>query len=649
MKHSIAILALALSIGCGDDDDNEEAIPVEEGPSVARLWNEALLSAIRVDRARPNVHARNLYHSSALMFDAWAVFDVQARPVFLGSTLGGEACAFDEAQRNRFRELEDSDAARVEAISYGMFRLLSHRFQNSPGAGQSQQVFTELHERLGFNPNRMSRDLATNAPAALGNYLATCIITYGLTDGSNEAGDFANLQYQPINPSLDPTASGNPQIIDPDRWQPLNLDNFVDQSGVPATTIPDFLGAEWGAVDTFALSAGETRSRDGIDFVLHLDPGTPPMLGGNDTESELYRWGHALVAQWSAFLDPTIDAQFDISPGNLGNGAALPENFADYPSFYLADGTQTRSGRDMNPSTGEPYAPNFVPQGDYGRVIAEYWADGPDSETPPGHWFSIANKQVTDHPNFVRVDPFSGAQIGALEWDVKLYLALGGAMHDAAIAAWGAKGFYDYVRPISAIRYMGDRGQSSDPSGPSYDPEGLPLIDGVIEVVQAGDPLAASNGQNVGSIKIRTWRGPDFIDDPATEIAGVDWILSDNWWPYQRPNFVTPPFAGYVSGHSTFSRAAADVLASMTGSEFFPGGLAEVEIPANEFLVFEQGPSVDVTLQWATYVDAANESALSRIYGGIHPPIDDATGRIMGSGVAEAAIARTRAQVTGSP
>ena len=46
---------------------------------------------------------------------------------------------------------------------------------------------------------------------------------------------------------------------------------------------------------------------------------------------------------------------------------------------------------------------------------------------------------------------------------MKTYFALNGAVHDAAIAAWGLKGFYDSVRPISMIRYMGGKGQSSDP------------------------------------------------------------------------------------------------------------------------------------------------------------------------------------------
>ena len=111
---------------------------------------------------------------------------------------------------------------------------------------------------------------------------------------------------------------------------------------------------------------------------------------------------------------------------------------------------------------------------DFYRAIAEYWADGPTSETPPGHWNLIANA-VADTPGFERRFGGEGPELDPLEWDVKTYFALNGAVHDAAIAAWGLKAFYDSVRPISMIRYMGGLGQSSDPAGPSYDPDGLPL------------------------------------------------------------------------------------------------------------------------------------------------------------------------------
>jgi hypothetical protein len=206
-------------------------------------------------------------------------------------------------------------------------------------------------------------------------------------------------------------------------------------------------------------------------------------------------------------------------------------------------------------------------------------------------------------------------------------------MHDAAISAWSIKGWYDYIRPISAIRYMADKGQCSNENLSNYHPEGIPLLEGLIEVVEENDPLAGIINQNVGKIKLFTWRGHDFINDPDEDQAGVGWILSDNWWPYQRPSFVTPPFAGFVSGHSTYSRAAAEVLTRLTGDAYFPGGIGEFEAKQNDFLVFEKGPSMDVTLQWATYRDASDQCSLSRIWGGIHPPADDIPGRIIGEKV----------------
>ena len=156
-------------------------------------------------------------------------------------------------------------------------------------------------------------------------------------------------------------------------------------------------------------------------------------------------------------------------------------------------------------------------------------------------------------------------------------------------------------------------------------------------------------GVLAGKIKFHAWRGPDFIEDEETDTAGVGWILAENWWPYQRPTFVTPPFAGYVSGHSTYSRAAAEVLAALTGDAYFPGGMSGFEIEAKEFLVFEDGPSVDMTLQWATYRDASDQCSLSRIWGGIHPPIDDIPGRLMGIDIGRDAFELAASHFRGEP
>jgi hypothetical protein len=102
---------------------------------------------------------------------------------------------------------------------------------------------------------------------------------------------------------------------------------------------------------------------------------------------------------------------------------------------------------------------------------------------------------------------------------------------------------------------------------------------------------------------------------------------------------VTPPFSGYVSCHSTYSRAASEVLTLLTGDPYFPGGVGEFVAKQNEFLVFEEGPSVDIVLQWATYYDASAQTSLARGWGGIHPPVDDIPGRLMGMEVGQDAFA----------
>lgn len=597
--------------------------------SVARQWNELLLEAIRRDFARPTVHARNLFHTSVVQFDAWAALESGACPYLLGQTVNGFECAFTS-----FPAPVDVDAAKDEAISYASYRLLTHRFDTSPGHNTMQQAFDNHMSILGYDINVVDQDYTSGSAAALGNYIAQCMIDYGLQDNSNEITDYRNAFYTPVNTELVVDEPGNPNLTDFNRWQPLLLDIFIDQSGneIPGD-IPEFLGPEWGAVHGFSLdpSTATVQTRDGFDYLLYHDPGAPPYLQMDGSgNSDQYQWGFATVSTWSSHLDPTDGVTMDISPATSGNRSSLPTDFADFPTFYdqLNGGTST-VGHAMNPSTGAAYAPNIVNRGDYTRVLAEFWADGPDSETPPGHWFTLLN-YVSDHADSEHRFEGTGDILPELEWDVKAYFILGGAMHDCAVSAWGIKGWYDYLRPVSALRGMAELGQSSNPAGVNYHAAGLPLIPGYIEMVEAGDPLEGDAGEHIGKVKLFAWRGHKFINNVDVDEAGVDWILAENWEPYQRPSFVTPPFAGYVSGHSTFSRAAAEVLTRITGDSFFPGGMGTYTATQDEFLVFEDGPSVDVELQWATYQDAADESSMSRIWGGIHPPADDAPGRIIG-------------------
>jgi uncharacterized protein DUF6851/type IX secretion system substrate protein len=599
--------------------------------SVARQWNEVLLEAIREDYARPTIHARNLYHISAAMYDAWAAYDDYADTYFLGNTINQFNFPFEKGLL-----IEDTEAVREEAVSYAAYRLLMHRFEHSPGAVTTLERFDELLSTLGYDKTITTIDYSTSA-AGLGNYIAEFVINYGLQDGANEANSYENQAYQSINDFLAPDEPGNPNITDPNRWQPLAFDTFVDQSGnVIADNTPDFLGPEWGAVDPFSMKIEDrtTFERDGFNYYGYHDPGPPPYLDPENggAMSDEYKWGFSMVAVWSGHLDASFEETIDISPGALGNFdfEDFPDNLADYREFYnYLDGGDPSEGRAMNPVTGMPYTAQVVSRGDYGRVLAEFWADGPDSETPPGHWFTLVN-YVNDHPLLEKRFKGQGQLIGDLQWDLMTYLILGGAMHDVAVSVWGLKGKYDYIRPISAIRYMADKGQSSDENLPNYNVAGILLVDDHIELVTAEDELVGDNNEHLNKIKIFGWKGPDFIDDEETDVAGVGWILAENWWPYQRPTFVTPPFAGYVSGHSAFSRAAAEVLTLMTGTEYFPGGMGEFVASKNEFLVFEDGPSEDIVLQWATYRDASDQCSLSRIWGGIHPPADDVPSRIIG-------------------
>ena len=634
LLHWLALPALAVGLAWTPT--------VQAQHSVARQWNEALLDAIREDFARPTVHARNLFHTAVAMYDAWAAYDAVAAPYLLGRTVGGSACPFEGVPAPA-----DVEAAREEAVSYAAYRLLRHRFRDSPGASVTRARLDRLFRDLGYSESFTATDYTTGSPAALGNHIAQCVITYGLQDGSNEAAGYAILGYSPVNPPLDPTAFGNPNLVDPDRWQPLQFDVFIDQSGIAtAGRVPEFVGPEWGGVVPFALAEADRTAyeRDGVIYSVYHDPGPPPLLASNP---DAYPWGFALVAEWSSHLDPTDGVLWDISPASTGNVGPLPAGPDGYAAFYdLEHGGALGTGRAVNPRTGEPYAPQIVPRGDYTRVLAEFWADGPDSETPPGHWFTILNT-VNDHPALEKRFRGTGPMLDDLAWDVRAYLVLGGAMHDAAVTAWGIKGWYDYVRPISAIRWMAGRGQRTDPTLPNYDSAGLPLIPGYIEVVEAGDPLAGAAGEHVGKIKLKAWRGSRRVS-PASGIAGVGWILAETWWPYQRPTF-TPPFAGYISGHSTFSRAAAEVLTLLTGDPYFPGGIGEFRTPKDSFLVFERGPSVDMTLQWATYRDASDQTSLSRIWGGIHPPADDIPGRKIGAQIGIEAFAHAERFFDGRP
>ena len=202
-----------------------------------------------------------------------------------------------------------------------------------------------------------------------------------------------------------------------------------------------------------------------------------------------------------------------------------------------------------------------------------------------------------------------------LQDSIKLQFALANAVFDAGIAAWDAKRFFDSSRPISAIRCL-YAGQS-----------------------------------------VQAWAGP---------WRGVQTMDGGRWIPYQEANFVTPPFSEYVSGHSTFSTAAATVLTHFFGSPNWigpnsvtvnegessfepritsvsdPRYIAGVtDVPNTGYNTVGYSPRAPVTLTWSTWSQAAEEAGISRIYGGIHIQDGNVDGQMLGSEVGEAVWTRS--------
>jgi hypothetical protein len=191
------------------------------------------------------------------------------------------------------------------------------------------------------------------------------------------------------------------------------------------------------------------------------------------------------------------------------------------------------------------------------KVIAEYWEDPPGSETPPGHWNLFAQW-------------VSRRDHHSLDEDAKVFMALNNALLDASITAWDAKRQWNSVRPITAVRWL-KKGQL-----------------------------------------IQAWGGP---------YQGTKTIRGEDWLPYQRGNFVTPSFPEYLSGHSTFSAAAAMLLKSAIGSDTF--GMSVTRAAGSSTVeprtaTQPGGPAAPVTLSWKSFTAAADQAGISREYGGIH-------------------------------
>ena len=239
------------------------------------------------------------------------------------------------------------------------------------------------------------------------------------------------------------------------------------------------------------------------------------------------------------------------------------------------------SGAALRPELGNP-APSMdemtqliklsAKLDDTDKATIDFFANNPGSITPPGQWTKITEMVSANDGN-------------TLAQDVKLFFAVAQAALDASIACWEAKRFYDSVRPITAINYY-FRNQS-----------------------------------------ILAWAGPG---------QSAQWILGQNWKPYQRPTNPSPPFPEFISGHSTFSGAASTVLAGIRGDKItlnftFPKG----GVPWDQSV-----PAAPVPLSWPSLSATAKAAGFSRRLGGIHFERGDLAGRRVGRQVGNLVLER---------
>jgi hypothetical protein len=270
-----------------------------------------------------------------------------------------------------------------------------------------------------------------------------------------------------------------------------------------------------------------------------------------------------------------------VTPGFVGAQWQHVTTFAVRPGSLRSTAGPARFGSPEYVAQARELVEISAALTDEHKMIAEYWADGPGSELPPGHWNLFAQ--------FVSRRDHHRDNAHGVERDVKLFFALTNAVSDAGCCAWDNKRAFNSVRPITAIRTL-------------------------------------FHGQTV-----RAWAGP---------YQGTKLIDGSAWFPYQPTTFPTPPFPEYSSGHSNFSAGGAEILKRFTHSDRFG---ASVTLHAGSSRVEPAAvPSSDATLSWPTFSDAADQAGISRRYGGIHFEQGDLDARATGRIAARLAWERAR-------
>ncbi|MBL4703035.1 MAG: hypothetical protein JKY54_00825, partial [Flavobacteriales bacterium] len=367
---------------------------------------ELLLEVIKLDEGRPTVHARNLFHTSAAMYDAWSIYDDQASTYLIGKTVSGFKCDFDSTFTIPTQNI---DSLREIAIVYAGFNIAKLKFQEYSSKGRTMDTLLFGFDSLGYNPRFWNTDYQNGTPESMGCYIAECYYEYALQDGAREEDGFETLYYSPMNAPFQPNHPGT-GIKYINRWLPISIKEYVTKRGfepdisewargLAPLNADIFLTPDWGFVVPFSLEQEDLKTfkRRNHNYPVYLDAGDPPYLNTNlpqaDESSKEYMWNFQLVASWSSHQDPNDGVMIDISPSAIGEALPIPTTYAEYHDYFdFKDGGVKNRPFKKNPKTKSPYPSNIVKRGDYVRVIAEYWVDGIGTYTPPGHWVKILHQ-----------------------------------------------------------------------------------------------------------------------------------------------------------------------------------------------------------------------------------------------------------------
>ena len=401
--------------------------------------------------------------------------------------------------------------------------------------------------------HRLVRDslfVALSGLIALGSSIATPASADVVTDWNNAALDAIRADR-----TVPPIASRNLAIVHIAIYDAVN---GITRTHEPYL-VPSVVSNSASRVSAASAAAHQTLVSLFPNHTSTFDALHATILGGvpnGPQKTSGITWGEFVGTQILAARANDGSNAIVQPPGGSGPGVWIPTPPAFLPYLlpqwgFVAPFAMSRSSqfRPMGPPSldGQQYAADYEEVKQLGAAvgstrtedqteIALFWADGAGTETPPGHWNSIA--QI-----------IASARGNTLEQNARLFGLLNIAMADAAICSWDAKYTYHFWRPVTAIAFA----------------------------------------------------------EPEL-----------NWMSF----IVTPPFPDYTSGHSTFSAAAATVLPLFFGTEDLPFTTGSDFLPG-------------VFRSFSTCQDAAEEAALSRIYGGIHFRSASADGLQSGSSIGE--------------